>query len=259
MISNNNATINSAKALDRLNIPIEDIDILTNFDRNELPPSGSYSVRFSDTSVTIADRRTVDIRSILEMDSQAVLGFKSTIEAIAISGLRSPVTLGNYVNRIEKTIRINSIKEFTPNSYQQLIEQVCQHTNHAFTSILKTWYRLGYPGLDAETFSVVTALKAPALQNRKRITSEDPTEGWYTAQEYDDLIDTYWLDYESGKVNLRDTSALLLMGQYGKRGIQLANLKVCDFLSNGETEGLSGKRVAFPGSKDRRSEDWFRG
>lgn len=259
MASNNNATINAAKAIDRLNIPIEDIKILTNFDRNELPPSGSYSVRFSDTSVTIADRRTVDIRSTLEMDNQTVLGFKSTLEAIAISNLLAPSTLGNYISSIEQRIKISSIKEFNSNSYRKLIEQVSQDTNHAFTSILKTWYKLGYPGVDAETFSVVIALKAPGTQSRKRITSDDPTEGWFTAQEYDDLIDTYWLDYESGKVSLRDTSALLLIGQYGKRGIQLANLKVSDFLSDGETEGLSGKRVAFPGAKDRRAEYWFRG
>ncbi|UVM36007.1 hypothetical protein LOY28_14740 [Pseudomonas sp. B21-017] len=259
MASNNNATINAAKAIDRLDIPIEDIEIMTNFDRNELPSSGSYSVRFSNTSVTIADRRTVDIRSILDMDNQTVLGFKSTLEAIAISNLLAPSTLGNYVNRIEQSIKTSSIKEFTHNSYRKLIKQVSQDTNHAFTSILKTWYKLGYPGVDAEAFSVVMALKAPGMQSRKRITSDDPTEGWYSAQEYDDLIDTYWLDYESGKISLRDTSALLLMGQYGKRGVQLANLKVSDFLSDGETEGLSGKRVTFPGSKDRSAEYWFRG
>ena len=245
--------------IDHLDIPIEDIKFLTNFDRNELPPSGSYSVRFSDTNVTIADRRTVDISSILEMNNQTVLGFKSTLEAIAISNLLAPSTLGNYVNRIEQGVKISSIKEFNKNSYQKLIEQGTLDTNYAFTSILKTWYKLGYPGVDAETFSVVIALKAPGRQSRKRINSDDPTEGWYTAQEYDDLIDTYWLDYESEKVSLRDTSALLLTGQYGKRGIQLANLKVSDFRSDGETEGLSGKRVAFPGSKDRHAEYWFRG
>lgn len=259
MISNNNATKDAVQAIDRLNIPSEDIDILTSFDRNELPSNSSYSVRFSDTSVTIANKRTIDIRSILEMDSQTVHGFKSTLEAIAISNLRAPGTLAAYVSSFAHAIKIHSIKKFTPNSYQQLIENTNQSNNRALTSILKTWYRLGYPGLDAETFSIVSALKAPGVQSRKRITSEDPTEGWYTTQEYDDLIDTYWLDYESGKVNLRDTSALLLVGQYGKRGGQLAKLKVCDFLSDGETEGLYGRRVVFPGAKDRHAENWFRG
>lgn len=259
MISNNNATRDATSAIDRLDIPSEDIEILTSFDRNELPSKSSYSVRFSDTSVTIADKQTVGIKSILEMDSQTVLGFKSTLEAITTNNLRTPGTLRAHVSNIEFAIRTNPIKEFTPNSYRELIGKISQHTNHSLTSILKTWYRLGYPGLDEETFSVVTALKSPASQGRKRITSEDPTEGWYTTQEYDDLIDTYWQDYESGKISLRDTSALLLTGQYGKRGAQLVNLKVCDFLSNGETEGISGRRVVFPGAKDRRTESWFRG
>jgi integrase len=139
------------------------------------------------------------------------------------------------------------------------VKQVSIETNHAFTSILNVWYRLGYPGIDAATIDVVNALKAPSSQGRSRITSDDATKGWYTAQEYEDLIDTYWLDYESESVSLRDTSALLLLGQYGKRGIQLANLKVCDFMSCGETDGLSGKRIAFPGAKDRGAEKWFRG
>lgn len=255
----NSAPTNAAQTIDRERIPAEDIETLTDFDRNKLPLSGSYSVRFTDRSIIVADRQRTGILGILKMDSLTVAGFKSTLKAIAFNNLRAPNTLSTYVKRIATTLRDCAITNFSPDSYPKIVEQATIETNHAFTSILNVWYRLGYPGIDAATIDVVNALKAPSSQGRSRITSDDATEGWYTTQEYEDLIDTYWLDYESGKVSLRDTTALLLVGQYGKRGIQLANLKVCDFMSCGETDGLSGKRIAFPGAKDKVVENWFRG
>jgi integrase len=254
-----NAGTEPVQKLDRRALSIEDVELLDDFDRNVSAPKGSYSVEFTDTTMVLAGRHECNIQNIMSMNSETVSGFKLTIKAVGMSGSRSPGTVHNYVNRISAAVRDASIVSFSPDTYPRLVNGTAKETVTALRSILNVWYRLGYPGVSTETFEVVNAMRRPAPQGRKRITSDDPTEGWYTTQEYDDLIDAYWTDYESGKKSLRNTAALLLVGQFGKRGIQLANLKVCDFQSDGETEGLSGKRIAFPGAKDRSAEDWFRG
>ena len=247
------------QSLGREDLSIDDLELLDEFDRNETQPTGAYSVQFIDSKLLIADKIYARITCIFRLDSQTVSGLKSTIKAIAQSGSRSPRTLQYTINCLERTLRGTSITKFTPESYQQLIKNLSNKDANSICSLLNIWYRLGYPGLNLETFEAVNFLKRPTPNARKRITSDDPTEGWYTTQEYDDLIRNYWIDFETGKINLRNTSALLLTGQYGRRGVQLRSLKVCDFQCEGETDGVSGRRVSFPGAKDRNAEEWFRG
>jgi integrase len=253
------ATAESAQVVNRAQLTPEEAELLSAFDRNETSYKGKYNVQFSGDKLIIAGKPEIDIKPILDMDGPTVLGFKLTIQAIAERGSRAPGTLAACIGRFAKAVRDYPIANFSPENYPLLIENAAIDTKGALRSVLTIWHRLGYPGISSETIDVVNALRPPSSRGRARVTSEDPTEGWYTDQEFDDLVDTYWIDYEAGKMNLRNTTTLLLVAQFGKRGIQLASLKVCDFQSEGETEGLKGKRVAFPGVKDRSAEEWFRG
>lgn len=253
------ATDELIHSLNRADLSSDDLEILDDFDLNETHATGAYSVEFTDTNLLIAEKFSASITRICKMDSQTVSGFKSTIKSIAQSGSRSPRTLQGNINTIEMAIRKTSILQFTPENYRRLIQNQSNRVVNTLHTLLNVWYRLGHTGLSVETIDAVNFLKPPAARPRNRITSGDPTEGWYTAQEYDDLIDKYWIDYENRKVCLRDTVALLLNGQYGRRGSQLADLKVCDFQFENETDGISGRRVSFPGVKDRSAEEWFRG
>ncbi|TPG77119.1 hypothetical protein [Pseudomonas mandelii] len=237
----------------------DDLELLEEFDRNNAKHAGAYSVEFIHKKVIIAGAYHKNITCILKLDSQTLIGFKSTVKAIAQSGSRGPLTLRSNIGTLEKALRDVPTKKFTPTTFQNLIKNKSNSVANILRLLFNIWYRLGYPGMTSETIDAVNSLKRPSSRPRARITSDDPTEGWYTSQEYDDLIDAYWMDYESGRVGLRDTTALLLNGQYGRRGIQLATLKVCDFHCEDETDGISGKRVSFPGAKDRQAEEWFRG
>jgi integrase len=228
-------------------------------DESKLSEIGAYSVEFIGQKMIIADRLLTDISSVLKMDRETVEGFKSTVTAIAKSGSRSPSTLRNSLGKIVKALRDEPIPNFDPETYPKLIRTCDDITTNVFRNFLSLWHRLGYPGVDAETMDVIEALKRPSVRGRSRVTSDDQTEGWYTTQEYDDLVDIYWTDYESGKLPLRDTAMLLLNAQFGRRGVQLSSLKICDFEHEGSREGISGKRIVFPGAKDRSAEEWFRG
>jgi integrase len=254
--------IDSAEIFPRPNrneLSPEDADTLDRFDQEDTRSKGAYSARFENGVLNLADKYRTEIRSLLAMEQETVLGLKSTIETIAATGSRPPRTLSGYINQIATAVKKHSVSNFSPESYSTLVHGASKETNVSFRSILTTWYRLGYPGVNSATLDIVEALKLPAKRGRNRVISDDPTEGWYTSQEYEGLVATYWNDLESGEANLRNTSALLLNAQFGRRGIQLANLKVGDFESEGQREGLSGRRVAFPAAKDRTAVEWFRG
>jgi len=259
MSTNQRATAESAEVVERASLPLEELELLDQFDRENVAFKGAYSAEFTGNSLILANRYTTNIQSILTMDSETISGFKSTITSIAGKGSHGPRTLATYVARIAAVIRNSPILTFTSANYPAFIAKQPDETVSALRSILNLWYRLGIPGISLETIDVVNALKRPSTQGRSRVTSGDVTEGWYTDEEYEQLIDIYWADFEAGKASLRDTTALLLNAQFARRGIQLANLKVSDFQSEGETDGIFGKRVAFPGAKDRTAEQWFRG
>lgn len=258
-----NATIDNADPLtqppERERLSPDDLKLLDEFNRNKTQGSEVYSIEFTDSKIIIAENLQTDITCILKMDNQTVSGFKSTVEAIAQSGSRGPVTLRSNISTLEKALREVPTTSFTPESYQNLIKNKKDSLANTLHSLFNAWFRLGYTGMSSETIDTVNFLKRPSARPHARITSENPSKGWYTTEEYDDLIDTYWSDFESGKISLRNTTALLLNGQYGRRGVQMASLKVSDFQCEGETDGVSGKRVSFPGAKDRGAEEWFRG
>jgi integrase len=259
MKTNSSPRPESGQALNQEQLQQEHIDLLNHYDRDETKSKGSYSVEFDGNFLKLAGLLTTDIEPILKMDAETSGGFKATIAAIAHSGSRAPVTLRSHIANISRAIKDKAILNFSPENYAQLIQDKDSSVANSFKSVMNIWYRLGIPGISSETIDLVNMLKRPASRGRNRVTSGDPTEGWYTSQEYDDLISLYWDDLESGKSTLRDSTTLLLNAQFGRRGIQLANLKVCDFKSEGQTDGISGKRIVFPGAKDKSAEEWFRG
>lgn len=256
-------TFNPAVDIDDINDDADENfdhkETLVGFDRNEPPAKYAYGISYSGDCLNVANKTNITIANILSMDAQTVAGFKATTEAIACSGSRSPSTLAAIVRKLEKGIREVSITSFTSENYQLLAKNANDETVNTFRNLLNLWYRLGYPGVDSTTIDIVNMLRRPARKVRRRVISDDVTEGWYTDQEYEDLVDSYWNDYEAGRVNLRSTVARLLNAQFGRRGAQLAGLKIMDFEFDGETDGITGRRIAFPGVKDRGAEEWFRG
>jgi hypothetical protein len=121
-------------------------------------------------------------------------------------------------------------------------------------TLLKQWHALNLPGVEDELIDFIRPIVVQRLDRPagSRVRSNDPEEGWYTDSEYDSLVSRVWSSYENGEKKLSTTVALLLSTQYGRRPVQIAGLKVCDLKWAGESGGISGKRIEFPGAKDVR-------
>lgn len=90
------------------------------------------------------------------------------------------------------------------------------------------------------------------------VLSDDPEKSWLTNLEYDALLRCIWDNYDQGITGTQATLLRLLSLQYGRRAVQLANLKLGDFRDNPQNGGASERRIHFPAAKDQSAEQNFR-
>lgn len=94
----------------------------------------------------------------------------------------------------------------------------------------------------------------------RNVLSDDPEKSWLSDDEYEALLTSVWRSYEDGVFSTGRTLILLLTMQYARRPIQLAHLKIKDFriASPGDSSGLNGPVISFPGAKDLGAATEFR-
>lgn len=99
----------------------------------------------------------------------------------------------------------------------------------------------------------------PRTTRPSNALSDDPEKSWLTDLEYDALLQCVWNNYDQGITAIQVTLMRLLSLQYARRPVQLASLKIGDF-RDGPAEGGStgGRRIHFPGAKDRGAHENFR-
>ncbi|THF34467.1 site-specific integrase [Pseudomonas atacamensis] len=258
-VETSNPPYEKEEAISRHDLSAEELTTLDSFDTISSTASGGYSAVFKDGVVEFYGIHRANIGALLSMEPETAQGIKATILSIASSSKISPPTLAVRLRSFNRAVTLSKVNKITRDLYPRLIKNLSNSDVNAIALFLIHWHKLGYAGVDDATIDVVNLEQRSWTIYQKRITSGDPTQGWYTQQEYDDLVQTYWDDYEAGRKSLVNTVVLLLNAQYGRRGLQYAHLKVCDFQEEGETDGVSGKRVEFPGVKDKGSDQWFRG
>lgn len=93
----------------------------------------------------------------------------------------------------------------------------------------------------------------------RNVLSDDPEKSWLTDLEYDAVLRCVWDNYDKGITETQLTLLRLLSLQYARRAVQLAALKIGDFREDLSMEACtSGRRVHFPGAKDKDAEENFR-
>jgi len=251
----------------RKSINKNDIETLDQFDRNDTRVEGSYKIEISQNKASIAGVGSSSIDSIVQyLDKKSFQGLVDTVSSIAKSGTVAESTLlKSYIYSLNFFLSIEKTSSITAEAISDFHE-LCRSRKkpaYYFTGVkqlLLKWHEYGYYGIDDEVADFLLEVNSP-VNNRpsgSRIRSDNPEEGWYTDQEYDDLVEAIWNDYELDIVVLQKTLALLLGAQYGRRPIQIAHLKVGDIRESGEACGVSGKRIEFPSAKNRNTGGGFR-
>lgn len=220
-----------------------------------------YIIKLTNNKLTIIGSGSIDISHIKEnLCTETWIGFIRTTQVLAKSGKYSAGTLTNRIRAVVQFLKAAPTSHITTESILAYYEK-CRIKGSRFIDLkrmLIDWNKLGFFGVSAEVTSLLLNLQKPKKPRPIgcRVRSDDPTEGWYTEQEYDNLLKVIWSDYENNRNSLWNTTACLLIAQYARRPIQLANLKIGDLKDTGESHGTKGKRIEFPGAKEKNTSEF---
>ncbi|HEE5030229.1 TPA: hypothetical protein R7I81_005432, partial [Klebsiella pneumoniae] len=120
-------------------------------------------------------------------------------------------------------------------------------------SFFKTWYELGYPGVDKKLYDFILSWgdfsdirKAGDVIKRK-----DPIQGPLTDAELQGFNEAALRAYERGSISLSDYTMALLVSHTGRRTLQITQMKVSDIIKAKNSKGEISYLLKIPRIKQR--------
>lgn len=136
------------------------------------------------------------------------------------------------------------------NYYSSLAPNKKHNIAQALT-FLKKWYELGYEGINTDVFEVIKELRVKNAEKGKAVRLLCPYEGPLSDLEYEGLYIGLSKEFEEGKISLREMVIAKLFLATGRRPIQIANLKVKDFVGVTIIDGNKFDLLRVPKVKQR--------
>lgn len=237
-----------------------ELDLLDQFDKTAWGNQRSKLFKIDDDIIFLQGEGSVNIRALKNNISDVTYkGFCDTITALVEN---NKLALSSILNQIRVTtvlFKQTQASEITIEAITSFYELIrTRKVNYEFLpikSFLLEWHKNGIEGVGDDVADFLSSINSPRTNKRpsgSKVRSDNPNEGWYTEQEYDGLVTQIWADYERDIIPLYKTLILLLSAQYGRRPIQLAHLKIKDIKIHSENLGVSGKRIEFPGAKEKK-------
>ena len=169
----------------------------------------------------------------------------------AKAGDLSPRGFNHFLQKLNLLISLHPCSEIT--EIEVLAASRSQENKDIWIlkNFLIAWYKLGFNGVTKGAALALANLPPPPKGRSagSPVRSDDPNEGFYEQEDYEALVTTYWNEYDNGDASLTETTARLLIAQYGRRPVQLASLKIGDITDIGQFGGVTGRRIEFPGAK----------
>lgn len=206
-------------------------------------------IKFEGTRLKIVGQGTISIKHILQFEPVTLEGFKSAMTLIGLSGRFAPTNIATIVRTFERAVKLAKCNKLNLQNYHIMRAKLKNTDKNRLVSILKFWLDSGFSGIEEDLTKALPFEGGTASAKSNRLHSV--TGGPYSDQEYDDLLSTYWYDYECGTASLQNTVLNLLHASHSRRPIQYAHLKICDFENIGETNSVKGPRISYPGAKDK--------
>tara|TARA_R110000803_G_scaffold90248_1_gene157547 strand:+ start:1432 stop:3057 length:1626 start_codon:yes stop_codon:yes gene_type:complete len=230
-----------------------ELQLLDEFDKTTSTQPPSYPVEWSDDYLKVIGAGSICIKALYDsLSTDVMTGFKQTIISISTSGSLAKTTLSMAIRAFKKFVESTKATAITVATLS-LYHETNVNDMVLLRPFLNRWFKIGYTGVNEETVNYLNKLNLSSTHrpSGSRVRSDNPEEGWFTEQEYDDLVSIIWDDYEHNRVSLQNTLIQLLTAQYSRRPIQMAQLKIADIKCNGETLSVSGIRIEFPGAKEQ--------
>lgn len=119
--------------------------------------------------------------------------------------------------------------------------------------LFKKWEALGLPGLERDVVSLLTSWRLKVNRRGDAIKRSDPNQGALSDIELQSVLEKSAQAYEQGRLDVTGLCVIQLLASSGRRGIQLAALKVKDVKCRQQPDGLCTYHVNYPRAKQRHT------
>lgn len=118
-------------------------------------------------------------------------------------------------------------------------------------AFLKKWYELGYEGVDKDVLEIIKELRVKNAEKGKAVRLLCPYEGPLSDLEYEGIYTGLSKEFELGNISLTEMVIVKLFLATGRRPIQIASLKIKDFLGVTILDGNTFDLLRIPKVKQR--------
>lgn len=112
--------------------------------------------------------------------------------------------------------------------------------------LMRQWARLGYPGIPADTLTLLDNLRIQGNEKGRAVQSQCPEDGPLTDVEMQGVVESTSYSFATNELSLTEASLLMTFAMTGRRPAQVSALKLKDLISLG-----SKYFINFPRAKQR--------
>ena len=112
--------------------------------------------------------------------------------------------------------------------------------------LMRQWARLGYPGMPAETLTLLDNIRIKGNEKGRAVQSQCPEEGPLTDVEMQGIVESATHCFANDVLGLTETALLMTFAMTGRRPAQVSALKLKDLIKLG-----SKYYINFPRAKQR--------
>lgn len=136
-------------------------------------------------------------------------------------------------------------------NYYSSLDPNKKHNIAQVLTFLKKWHEFGYEGINTDVLEVIKELRVKNAEKGKAVRLLCPYEGPLSDLEYEGLYSGLSKEFEEGKISLKEMVIAKLFLATGRRPIQIANLKVKDFVGVTVIDGNKFDLLRVPKVKQR--------
>lgn len=206
------------------------------------------------------DTVSIDFTQFSSLNQELVSSLKSTLawfaEKYSTAHLQNIYTRMRHFDRHLESTQSTAIKRITVESvinYKASLDEATAYYLATLKLLLTKWYRLGYPGIDADVIALFKEVRIPGNSKGVAVLTMDPVTGPFTSIELEAIQSATNTAYANGVMTEPTFLLTWLFMALGQRPSQYAALKVCDIVATPLADGTFSYVLNMPRAKKRNA------
>lgn len=157
-----------------------------------------------------------------------------------------------FLESVKQSEKISAVTSNHIMSYKGNLPKENSWYLGALAGFIKQWHELGYFGIESDAYALLKELRIKGNRKGWAVLTFDPEEGPFDEIELQSIYQAINTAYAKGEIDNREFSLAWLFMATGARPVQIAGLKISDFMSTSEG-GSPTYYINIPRAKQRGS------